>query len=161
MAERESTGENLVWLVTDVARLARRNFDSRIRELGLTQPQWRAIAHLARDEGMHQAELAERLEVQPITVTRMIDRMEQAGWVRREADETDRRASRLFLTQNVQPILDELHEHAGAALDDLLAGIPEASRVQLIETLNRMKNNLTGTEASTPAGADEGKKVNG
>lgn len=140
---QDSIGQNVVWLLTDLARLLRRDFDRRVRALGLTQPQWRAIGHLARHAGINQAELAERLEVKPITVTRMIDRMQAAGWVERVADETDRRVSRLFLTSSVQPILDELREHANAAIEDLMHGIAANDRKRLLCTLEAMKGNLT------------------
>ncbi len=70
-------------LISDIARLLRRNMDRRLQSLGLTQAQWRAIVHLSRSEGMTQAALAESLEIQPITSTRLIDRMQSAGWVER------------------------------------------------------------------------------
>ncbi len=66
-------------LISDVARLLRRNFDRRLQSLGLTQAQWRAIVHVSRSEGMNQVALAECLEIQPITVARLIDRMESSG----------------------------------------------------------------------------------
>lgn len=131
------------FLLADVSRLLRRDFDRRVRKLGLTQAQWRAIAHLARQEGVNQAALAERLEVTPITLGRLVDRMEAAGWVRRRADRSDRRASLLFLTPKAKPILDELQAHADEARAALMQGISESARRQLIRTLQRMKANLS------------------
>ena len=153
----DSTEHGITWLVPDVARLLRRDFDRRVRALGLTQAQWRAIAHLARDEGINQTELAERLEVKPITLGRLIDRMQLAGWVERVVDASDRRASRLFLTRSVQPILEELHGHAEAAVNDLLAGISKSSRRALLHGLQQMKGNLLKAEealAASPAGSE-------
>ena len=99
-------------LISDVARLLRRNFDRRLQSLGLTQAQWRAIVHVSRTEGMNQVALAECLEAQPITVARLIDRMESAGWIERRNDPLDRRAVQLFLTPKCQPILEEIHARA-------------------------------------------------
>jgi DNA-binding MarR family transcriptional regulator len=89
-------------LVSDIARLLRRNMDRRLQSLGLTQAQWRAIARLARSEGMTQAALAESLEIQPITLTRLVDRMEKAGWVERRTHPLDRRAVQLYLAPRSQ-----------------------------------------------------------
>jgi DNA-binding MarR family transcriptional regulator len=151
MSLNHSTDQQIAWLVPDVARLLRRDFDRRVQALGLTQAQWRAIAHLAREEGINQTELAERLEVKPISLARLIDRMERAGWVERVADKQDRRASRLFLTASVQPVLEELHGHSNATVNDLLAGISGASRRVLLNSLQRMKANLHEAEKSTIA----------
>src|SRR5688572_2340747 len=89
-------------LIGDVARALRRNFDRRLQSLGLTQAQWRAIVHVKRMEGMSQVALADCLEAQPITVARLIDRMESAGWIERRSDPLDRRAVRLYLTTKSQ-----------------------------------------------------------
>lgn len=146
MPSNPSPEQSIGFLLTDVSRLLRRDFDRRVRALGLTQAQWRAIVHLAREEGINQTALAERLEVKPITLGRLIDRMQAAGWVRRTADAKDRRASRLFLTPKVQPILKELYTHADVALDELLAGISLSARNKLVEALVRMKRNLSELE---------------
>jgi len=133
---------SLGFLLHDVSHLLRRNFNRRVQHLGLTQTQWRAIAHLSRDEGMNQAALAETLEVQPITLARLIDRMAAAGWVERRPDPRDRRAVRLYLTEQVQPILAEMWAIAAQAREDALAGLPEERREMLIEVLRHMKATL-------------------
>ena len=92
------TDRTLGFLVADIARLLRRSMDRRLQSLGLTQAQWRAIVHLSRREGMTQAALAESLEVQPITLTRLIDRMQHAGWVERRPHPSDRRGRVVVLT---------------------------------------------------------------
>jgi DNA-binding MarR family transcriptional regulator len=137
--------------LADISRLLRRDFDRRVRDLQITQAQWRALAHLARDEGINQAALAERLEVQPITIARLIDRMEAAGWVRRRSDVSDRRASLLFLTPKAKPIIDELYARADGAVDALLQGITPQARLELRATLDRMKLNLIEAEAASEA----------
>lgn len=148
--------ESIGFLLADVSRLLRRDFDRRVRALELTQAQWRAIAHLAREDGVKQAALAERLEVAPITLGRLIDRLQAAGWVTREPDPDDRRASRLFLTAKAGPILDEMRGHANEALEDLMVGIPESTRTALVEALMRMKQNLSEAESAAAPNATEG-----
>lgn len=150
------------FLITDVSRLLRRNFDRRVQSLGLTQAQWRAIAHLERNEGTHQAALAESLEIQPITLTRLIDRMQAAGWVRRSTDPEDRRAVRLYLTEKSRPVLEEMHKRAADTLEEALAGMSVAARNRLIEGLTAVKENLAAVEAAARGnGANErtGKNV--
>jgi MarR family transcriptional regulator for hemolysin len=148
------------FLIADASRLLRRDFDRRVRELGLTQVQWRAIARLSREEGLKQTELAERLEVTPIAVARLIDRLELAHWVQRRPDPGDRRVSRLYLTDKSQPILVQMREHAAAALEDALQGVSAASRRQLVSTLTRLKQNLSAGEADSKPGSSGRTKKN-
>lgn len=143
------------FLLVDVARLMRRDFDRRVRSTQLTQAQWRAISHLARKEGIRQAVLAEHLEVKPITLGRLIDRMEAAGWVSRRDDPTDRRAVLLFLTPKVQPILAELQARAAEAREALLEGVPAADRQILAKTLEHMKRNLLSADAAGSVNDEE------
>jgi DNA-binding MarR family transcriptional regulator len=141
----------LGFLINDLARLLRRNFDRRLQSLGLTQAQWRAIAHLARNEGMTQAALAEILEVQAITLTRLIDRMQSAGWVERRSHPSDRRAVQLYLTGKCQPILAEMQSRASETLAEALAGIATGAEQQVVEALQRMKTNLVTAETAATA----------
>jgi MarR family transcriptional regulator for hemolysin len=135
-------------LVSDIARLLRRNMDRRLLALGLTQAQWRAIARLARSEGMTQAALAESLEIQPITLTRLIDRMEKAGWVERRTHPLDRRAVQLYLAPRSQPILDEMHARASETLGEATRGIPASVLKELLETLEDIKRNLVAADSA-------------
>lgn len=147
----------LGFLVADIARLLRRSMDRRLQSLGLTQAQWRAIVHLSRSEGMTQAQLADSLEIQPITLTRLIDRMESAGWVERRTHPLDRRAVQLYLTSQSQPILEEMHARAADTLSEATHGVSPRAQRQLIATLEQIKNNLGSAETSAvptePAGA--------
>jgi len=162
MTTRHAYDQGIGFLLADVSRLLRRDFDRRVRSLELTQVQWRAIAHLAREEGIKQAALAEQLDVKPITLARLIDRMQVAGWVRREADPMDRRASLVYLTEKVQPILAELRAHAAEVLEDVMAGIPAATQKEFVMTLTRMKQNLTDAEqAAAPQLDSRTKKDDG
>jgi DNA-binding MarR family transcriptional regulator len=138
-------------LVADVARLLRRNFDRRLQSLGLTQAQWRAIVHVSRTEGMSQVALAECLEIQPITVGRLIDRMEAAGWIERRGHPSDRRAVQLYLTAKCQPILEEIHARAADTMSDALAGVSASTQRVLLDELQRIKQNLAAAEPKLPA----------
>ena len=106
----DSTG----FLITDVSRLLRRSFDERARQIGVTRAQWRALTALRRHEGINQSGLADLIEVEPITLCRMVDRLEEAGHVERRRDPGDRRAWRIFLTDKSRPLLDRL----GTIADD-------------------------------------------
>lgn len=140
------------FLLQDVSRLLRRNFNRRVQDLGLTQAQWQAIARLWQNEGISQAGLADLLEVQPITLARLIDRMQATGWVERRPDPDDRRAVRLYLTPRVEPIISEMWEAAARTRQLAMAGLPEDRREALIEILSHMKQNLLAA-ADKPDGA--------
>ena len=148
MAPTLFTDRTLGFLVADLARLLRRSMDRRLQSLGLTQAQWRAIVHLSRSEGMTQAALAESLEIQPITLTRLIDRMESAGWVERRTHPADRRAVQLYLTAQSQPILEEMHARAGDTLTEATHGVAPRAQRQLVATLEQMKRNLLAAETT-------------
>jgi len=156
----KADSESIGFLLTDVSRLLRRDFDRRVRPLALTQVQWRAIAQLVREDGIKQAVLADRLDIAPITLARLIDRLEAAGWVKRVPDPDDRRASLLFLTPKAEPILDEMRAHAREALEDVMAGVPPSNRRQLVKVLKQMKRNLGDTEEAAFESSDEGRHQN-
>lgn len=134
----------LGFMLNDSARLLRRNFNRRVQNLGLTQAQWRLLARIAIDEGARQAQLAELLEMQPISVARLIDRMEAAGWVERRPDPTDRRAVNLYLTEKAEPILDELWGRAEETQTLALAGLSQEAREELMQSLETIRENLIG-----------------
>jgi MarR family transcriptional regulator for hemolysin len=145
------TDRTLGFLFADIARLLRRNMDRRLQTLGLTQAQWRAIVYLSRSEGMTQAALAESLEIQPITLTRLIDRMENAGWVERRTHPLDRRAVQLYLTPQSQPILEEMHARAADTINDAMHDIAPRAQRQLVATLEKIKHNLVAAEMAAVA----------
>lgn len=136
-------------VLAQVARLMRRTFDERAKEIGVTRPQWQVLGVLLRYEGINQGGLADILEVEPITAGRMIDRMQDAGLVERRADPADRRAWRLHLTTRGREIIERLQPMAVETSDEALAGISEADKVHLLHTLERILANLTGKPAST------------
>ena len=136
-------------LITDVARLLRRSFDRRLESLGLTQAQWRALVNIARTEGLSQTALAECLEIQPITVGRLIDRMESAGWVARRSHPADRRAVQLYLTPKSQPIIEEIHSRANDMMAECVGGMSPSAQKQLFDHLQRIKQNLAAAETKS------------
>ena len=93
------------FLLHDIARLMRKKFDQRARALGLSRAQWQVLAHLSRHEGINQSGLADILEIENITLGRLIDRMEDAGWVERRPDRSDRRARLLYMTEKAAPMI--------------------------------------------------------
>ncbi|QDX24852.1 MarR family transcriptional regulator [Sphingomonas suaedae] len=143
--------EPLGFLVADLARLLRRDFDLRAREIGVTNAQWRTLKTLARHEGSNQGALAELLEVEPITLARMLDRLEDAGLVERRRDPADRRAWRIHLTDAAQPLIGQLRDIADELVEDALAGISEADRAQMRRTLDRVRTNLITTNDNQEA----------
>jgi MarR family transcriptional regulator, transcriptional regulator for hemolysin len=134
--------KSLGFLIYEVSRLLRRNFDQRVQSLGLTQAQWRAIAHIAHNEGCNQITLAEILEVKPITLSRLLDRLQAAGWVERRADPEDRRATRLYLNEKARPLVDKMAELAMQTRRQALAGMSVEEHHQLFALLKMMKSNL-------------------
>jgi MarR family transcriptional regulator, transcriptional regulator for hemolysin len=130
------------FLLSDVTRLLRRDFMRRALALGLSQAQWQALAHLSRQEGVNQVTLADRLDVQPITLARLIDRLQDAGLVERRPDPGDRRALRLYLTAAAKPVLASMWSLAAETREAGLGGLPETRREALIETLQQIKRNL-------------------
>jgi MarR family transcriptional regulator, transcriptional regulator for hemolysin len=141
---------NFGFLLHDVARLMRKRFEQKARGLGLglTRSQCSVLAHLARHEGIQQGGLAEILEVEPITLTRILDRLEEAELVERRAHPTDRRIRLLHLTPKAHPLLGEIFSIGAATREEALEGVAEAQRDQLFAILSAMKANLL-TKATT------------
>jgi DNA-binding MarR family transcriptional regulator len=143
--------DNVGFLISDVSRLLRRRFDERARLIGVTRAQWRALTTLSRNEGINQGGLADLLEVEAITLCRMIDRLEDAGHVERRRDPADRRAWQIFLTDKSRPLLDKLGVIAGGLFDDALAGIDEDRRRELSATLDAIRHNLSAPDIQDQA----------
>ncbi len=135
--------ENIGTMLAQVSRLIRRSFDARARGIGVTRPQWQVLSLLSFHAGINQGGLAELLEVEPITLGRMIDRLQDAQLVERRPDPNDRRAWRLFLTDKGQMLLDELRPFAHETYEIALEGVSEAEREALMASLGRMRANLS------------------
>lgn len=135
--------QNIGAQLSDTARIMRREFDARARSIGVTRPQWQVLSVLGRNEGTNQGGLAELLEVEPITVCRMIDRLQEADLIERRADPADRRSWRLFLTPKANELLDHLRPLADSMLEEALAGVSDGDRDLLSQTLGRIRQNLS------------------
>lgn len=142
---------SLGFLLADVSRLVRRRFDQRASGLGLTRAQWRVLSQLRRREGGNQTTLAEVLDVEPITLGRHIDRLVEKGFVERRADPADRRAWKLYLKSEVQPVLADMREMSALTSAEALAGISADDADRLIDLLVTIKNNMLALETAVPA----------
>ena len=138
------------FLLNDISRLMRTQFDNRARDLGLTRSQWRVLVFLARSEGINQSGLAELIEVDRMTLGRMVDRLEAAGWVERRPDASDRRAYCLFITESARPVLGKMIVLANDVQEGALEGLSKDERETLRGLLTAIMSNL-----STRQSADE------
>ena len=134
--------DSLAFLISDVSRLMRKRFDERARSVGATRAQWKTLITVARNEGINQGGLADLLEVEPITLCRMIDRLEESGMVERRRDPADRRAWQIFLTDAAQPVITKLRAYADDLFEGALDGLDAAERDALTASLNRIRENL-------------------
>lgn len=137
--------QTIAYLLADSARMLRREFDARVRELGMTGPQARLLLNLAVNEGENQGFYADRLDVEPISLTRMIDRMEESGLLERRRDPADRRAWRVHLTPRAREVIERVRSHAVPLREMLLAGLDPAQRATLARSLEVVRANLSAT----------------
>jgi DNA-binding MarR family transcriptional regulator len=134
---------SLPYLLSDSARLLRRAFDARVRALGMTSRQARLLMILHVTEGENQGYYAELLEVEPISLTRMVDRMEEAGLIERRRDPADRRAWRLFLTDRSRCVIDQVRDSLTGLEDEMLAGLEPQQRKALSQMLESIRENFS------------------
>ena len=132
----------LGFLLHEVARLLKRRFEQHARGSGLTRSQWQVLAYLAQNEGIHQSGLAELLEIEPITLVRIVDKLEAQGLVERQAHPSDRRLWLLHLTPAARPQLVQLRKLGEITRTEALAGVSEADVERLLKTLQQLKANL-------------------
>jgi DNA-binding MarR family transcriptional regulator len=135
---------NFAYEVARTAHALRRAFDRRAAAVGVTRAQWRVLASLGREDGMRQVDLADGLDVEPITLCRMIDRLAEAGLVERRRDEEDRRAWRIHLTPAAGPVIEHLRGLAADFLDSALDGVSEADQARVRDVLERVRTNIAG-----------------
>ena len=141
MAPR-SKDSSLGPVFADSLRLLRRDFYARTKGLGLTPALARLLLYVAREPDSRQTDLAARLEVTPVTLGRMVDRLVQRGYVRRLADPSDRRAYRLRITPAGEPTTAQLERIAAATRERALQGFSAADRQRLLSLLGRLRSNL-------------------
>jgi MarR family transcriptional regulator for hemolysin len=132
----------LAFALHDAARLLRTYSDQRAREHNTTRAQWAVLARLQRSQGVKQCQLAESLDLAPITLARLVDKLTASGLVERRDDAADRRANRLFLTKEAAPTLEKLGDLSEEVMTRALAGLDEAAIAALTAGLQRIKSNL-------------------
>jgi DNA-binding MarR family transcriptional regulator len=140
------------FVLKDVQRLWVRLFEQRLPQLGMTFTQCKVLVFLSRNEGTTQAKLAEASDTEPMTLVRVLDRMERDGWIERRPDPADRRAYRLHLRPDSNPVLAEILRIAEKARNEALAGFTAAQREQLMEMMEHVRANLVAlVSAGEPA----------
>ena len=148
---RGSVDMNFLFTLGELQRMVRAYADRQAARYGITRAQWAVLAKVERTEGLKQSELAEQMEMQPITLTRLIDRLCDNGWIERRSDDTDRRVNRLYLREAARPLLGKLSglrsELTAAALD----GISPSDAQRLLTQLETIKENVRSAIAN-PAG---------
>jgi MarR family transcriptional regulator, transcriptional regulator for hemolysin len=137
-----TTNREIAFNINDVARLLRTYADQKAANFGLTRAKWAVLARLDRFEGLKQNELAEMLDLQPISLTRLLDGLSENGLIERRPDPNDRRAKRLFLTPAARPLLDRLSELGEDLMTTALAGLDQSESSALLTSLMAIKENL-------------------
>ena len=148
----EQNAPTLGFLLHEVARLLKRRFERHARGSGLTRSQWQVLAYLSLHEGINQSGLAELLEIEPITLCRIVDKLQVLGLVERRPDPSDRRVWLLHLTPAAHPKLTLLHRLGVVTRGEALAGVPDADIEHLLKTLKALKANLADACVSPVAG---------
>jgi MarR family transcriptional regulator, transcriptional regulator for hemolysin len=144
----QDAADNLFYLLHDVAHLMRIRFDKRARVWGMTRAQCVILLHLRKQPGMTQNEMASLCEIEPITVARLIDRLEAGGYVERRPDPADRRINRLHLKPAADPILERILKERGYAIQYIMDGMDESVRDAAVAALKHMKQKLTTEDMS-------------
>jgi MarR family transcriptional regulator, transcriptional regulator for hemolysin len=133
---------DLAFTINDVARLLRTYADQKAAQYGMSRAKWAVLARLDRFEGLKQTELADMLDLQPISLTRLLDSLCANGLIERRADPEDRRAKRLFLTPAARPLLERLGDLAEELMGTALAGLDQRDSKALLAQLSTIKDNL-------------------
>jgi len=142
MTAPTSPRRELGFLLSDAARALRTLVDQRAREVGMTRAQWSVLVRVQRSEGLKQSDLAAQIDIAPITLARMIDRLDASGLVERRADPEDRRANRLYLTPAALPVLEKLATIGEAVMAEALDGLDDATLRALSVGLLHIKTNI-------------------
>ncbi|HEX2364620.1 MAG TPA: MarR family transcriptional regulator [Bradyrhizobium sp.] len=139
---RGSVDMNFFFALAELQRLTRVYADKEAARYGITRAQWAVLAKVERNEGMKQTELAEQMEMQPITLTRLIDKLCDNGWIERRGDENDRRVNRLYLKKAARPLLAKLAGLRSELTATALEGINPADAHRLLTQLEAIKENV-------------------
>lgn len=128
--------------IMDVARLLKTYADQRARQFGISRAQWAVLIRIDRNEGLKQSELADMLDLQPITLTRLLDRLANNELIERRADPHDRRANRLYLKPAAKPLLERLSDLGADMMETVLDGLPQSAIERTLKELGLVKDNL-------------------
>jgi MarR family transcriptional regulator, transcriptional regulator for hemolysin len=139
----EANSSTLIFLLHDVARLLRKRFEQNARDSGLTRSQWQVLTYLAQNEGINQSGLAELLDVEPVTLCRIVDKLQASGLIQRHPHPSDRRIWILHLMPAAHPKLIPIRKLGDMTMSEALTGVSDADRLHLLETLHVLKLNLT------------------
>jgi MarR family transcriptional regulator for hemolysin len=139
---KPSLNRDFAFILSDVARLLRTYADYKAAQFGITRAQWAVLVRVDRFEGLKQSELAEGLDLQPITLTRLLDKLSDSGLIERRPDPADRRAKRLFLTAAARPLLERLSDLGEETMANTLAGVDVATVELMVSKLSVVKDNL-------------------
>ena len=145
-----SQNREILFTISDVGRLLRTYADQKARHFGQTRAQWAVLLRLERREGLKQSDLAEDLDIQPITLTRLVDRLCDNGLIERRADPNDRRAKRLYLTPAARPLLDRISAQVEELAETVLAGVDADAITKLMTQLGLARENLRRAIADKP-----------
>jgi MarR family transcriptional regulator for hemolysin len=137
-----SINREFAFSLNDVARMLRTYADQKAAQFGITRAQWVVLVRLDRSEGLKQSELAEVLDLQPISLTRLLDKLCECGLIERRPDPVDRRAKRLFLRPAARPLLEKLGDLGEDLMATALAGVAPDSVERMIGELGLVKENL-------------------
>ena len=137
-----SVNREFAFMLNDVARLLRTYADYKAAQFGMTRAQWAVLVRVDRSEGLNQSELADMLDLQPITLTRLLDKLCDSGLIERRPDPADRRAKRLYLTPAARPLLERLGSLGEETMANTLAGVDGESVLQMVSQLAVVKENL-------------------
>lgn len=136
------TIQTIGFVLHDVARLMRKRFEQRARQLGLTRSQWQVLSKLSHNEGIHQKGLADLLEIESITLVRLLDKMEERGLIERRRHPSDRRMILLFLTEQAHPLLLLMRKLGERTRQEAMCDFSGEEYQQLQRFLDRMRENL-------------------
>jgi len=142
---KASKANSLGFLISDTARLMRKRFDQRARDVGLTRAQWQVLAYLAMNEGINQVGLADILEIEPITLSRHLNRMEEAGLVIRKPDPKDKRARNLVLTEQANNVIEQFRSIGRCVIEEITAGLSTEQVEAMKFGLRHVRNALSAS----------------
>lgn len=154
----KKTSDSIGFYICDNARLLRKAFNYRVRDLDITRSQWSVLWRLSCANGISQAELAEQAEIEQPSLVRHVDNLEQQGWIIRKRDPNDRRINRLHLTPKGEALMDEAWRHGYDIREEYSKGLSEEEMEQLCTLLAKLKQNLSQIEMGEPERKAERKK---